>query len=77
MGLRLTCGGVYRVKRPMLGILNNGERVPITVPAQSEITVLAVHKKAPLVDVRYGDRQFVMFAVDLSRYAELVCIGTD
>ena len=67
--------GAYRLSRPLLGILNDGERGSITVPNRAEITVLSMHDGVPLVDVRWDDREFVMFAVDLRRYAERIKDG--
>ena len=64
--------GVYRIKQALLGIIDDDERTALTVPSNAEVTVLSTHDNAPIVDVRWEGKEFIMFEVDLSRHAERI-----
>ena len=66
------CSGVYRVQQAILGIIDDDARTSLTVPSNAEVTVLSTHGNAPIVDVRWHGKEFIMFEVDLFRHAERI-----
>ena len=66
------CSGVYRIQQALLGIIDDDERTALTVPSNAEVTVLSTHDNAPIVDVRWEGKEFIMFEVDLFRHAERI-----
>ena len=66
------CSGVYRLQQALLGIIDDDARTPLTVPGNAEVTVLSTHDNAPIVDVRWDGKEFIMFEVDLSLHAERI-----
>ena len=65
--------GVYRLNKPLLGIMDDGARIPLTVPMNAEVLVVGrTADLAPLVNVRWGEKEFVMFVIDLERDSERI-----
>ncbi len=71
------CSGVYRLQQALPGIIDDDKRTSLTVPSNAEVTVLSTHDNAPIVDVRWNDKEFIMFEVDLSRHAERIQDSSD
>ena len=64
--------GVYRLKKPLVGITEDSARNPLTVPMNAEVRVIGRADDMALVRVRRGEKEFAMFVIDLERDSERI-----